>query len=108
MERHQVLEMLHELKLYGMRAAFDEVVAAGLKRQLSVPHIIGDLLQAEIAEKQARSVKYQLTTARAAARQGTGRLRLRRHADQRSAGARTRRRRLPRSAAQRGPDRRHR
>lgn len=64
MERHQILEMLHELKLYGMRAAFDEVVAAGLKRQLSVPHIIGDLLQAEIAEKQARSVKYQITIAR--------------------------------------------
>jgi DNA replication protein DnaC len=46
-----------------MRAAFDEVVAAGLKRQLSVPHIIADLLQAEIAEKQARSVKYQITIA---------------------------------------------
>ena len=64
MERHQILEMLHELKLYGMRAAFDEIVAAGLKRQFSVPHIIGDLLQAEIAEKQARSVKYQITIAR--------------------------------------------
>ena len=64
MERHQIIEMMHELKLAGMRAAFDEVLAAGLKRQQSVPQIIGDLLQAEIAEKQARSIKYQIAIAR--------------------------------------------
>ena len=69
MERHQILDMLRELKLYGMRAAFDEVVAAGLKRQLSVTHIIGDPhhrrpVQAEIAEKQARSVSCPITIAR--------------------------------------------
>src|SRR6266853_6860963 len=28
------------------------------------PHIVGDLLSAEIAEKQARSIKYQLTIAK--------------------------------------------
>jgi DNA replication protein DnaC len=64
MERHQIIEMMHELKLAGMRAAFDEVLATGLKRQHSVPQIIGDLLQAEIAEKQARSIKYQIAIAR--------------------------------------------
>ena len=64
MERHQIIEMMHELKLAGMRAAFDEVLAAGLKRQHSVSQIIGDLLQAEIAEKQARSIKYQIAIAR--------------------------------------------
>jgi DNA replication protein DnaC len=64
MERHEVLEMMTELKLGGMRAAFDEVVANGLKRQHPVQQIIGDLLRAEIAEKQARSIKYQLTLAR--------------------------------------------
>ncbi len=64
MERHQIIEMMHELKLAGMRAAFDEVLAAGLKRQHSVPQIIGDLLQAEIAEKQARSIKYQISISR--------------------------------------------
>jgi DNA replication protein DnaC len=53
-----------ELKLGGMRAAFDEVIADGLKRQHSVQRIVGDLLRAEIAEKQARSIKYQLTIAR--------------------------------------------
>ena len=64
MERHEVLQMMTELKLGGMRAAFDEVIADGLKRQHPVQRIVGDLLQAEIAEKQARSIKYQLTIAR--------------------------------------------
>jgi DNA replication protein DnaC len=56
--------MMTELKLGGMRAAFDEVIADGLKRQHPVQRIVGDLLRAEIAEKQARSIKYQLTIAR--------------------------------------------
>ena len=64
MERHQIIEMMRELKLAGMRAAFDEIPANGLKRQHSIPQIIGDLLQAEIAEKQARSIKYQVGIAR--------------------------------------------
>ena len=56
--------MMTQLELAGMRAAFDEVLATGLKRKHAVQDIIGDLLKAEIAEKQARSIKYQLTTAR--------------------------------------------
>jgi DNA replication protein DnaC len=64
MERHDVLELLAELKLYGIRAAFDEIIANGVKRQHPVHQIVGDLLKAEIAEKQARSVKYQLTIAK--------------------------------------------
>ncbi len=64
MERHEILEMMSQLKLAGMRAAFDEVIADGLKRQHPVPRIIGELLKAEIVEKQARSIKYRLTIAR--------------------------------------------
>lgn len=64
MERHEILEMMGELKLAGMRAAFDEVLADGLKRQHPVRRIVGDLLRAEIAEKQTRSIKYQLAIAR--------------------------------------------
>jgi DNA replication protein DnaC len=64
MERTEVLDMLDQLKLFGMRAAFDDVLATGLKRRHSVPQIIGELLRAEIAEKQARSIKYQLTIAK--------------------------------------------
>jgi len=52
------------LKLYGMRSAYDEVMASGIKRQHEPPRIIGDLLQSEIAEKQARSIRYQMTVAK--------------------------------------------
>ncbi len=64
MERTQIVEMMGELKLYGMRSAFDEVMTTALKRQHEPPRIVGDLLKAEIAEKQARSIKYQLTIAK--------------------------------------------
>ena len=52
------------LKLYGMRGAHDEVMATGIKRQHEPPKIVGDLLTADIAEKQARSIKYHLTVAK--------------------------------------------
>jgi DNA replication protein DnaC len=64
MERTEVLELMGELKLYGMRQAYDEVMSSGLKRQHAPPRIVGDLLKAEIAEKQARSIKYQMTIAK--------------------------------------------
>lgn len=64
MERTQVLDLMGTLKLYGMRGAYDEVMATGIKRQHEPPRIIGDLLSAEIAEKQARSIKYQLAVAK--------------------------------------------
>lgn len=64
MERTQVLELMSTLKLYGMRSAYDEVMSNGIKRQHEPPHIVGDLLQSEIAEKQARSIRYQLTIAK--------------------------------------------
>ena len=55
---------MSRLKLFGMRAAYDEVMANGIKRPQEPPRIVGDLLSAEIAEKQARSIKYQLTIAK--------------------------------------------
>jgi hypothetical protein len=64
MERQEILAIMDELKLAGMRAAFDEIVANGLKRQHPVPRIVGELLKAEIAEKQARSIKYRLSIAK--------------------------------------------
>jgi hypothetical protein len=64
MERTDILALMGDLKLYGMRTAYDEVMAAGIKRQHEPPRIVGDLLKAEIAEKQARSIKYQMTIAK--------------------------------------------
>jgi len=64
MERSKLFELMDELKLYGMKAAFDEIMAIAIKRQHEPQRIIGDLLKAEIGEKQARSIKYQLTIAK--------------------------------------------
>ena len=64
MERTEVLDLMGTLKLYGMRGAYDEVMATAIKRQHEPPRIVGDLLSAEIAEKQSRSIKYQLTVAK--------------------------------------------
>jgi IstB-like ATP binding protein len=64
MERTQLFELMSELRLYGMKAAYDEILATGIKRQHEPPRIISDLLQAEVSEKQARSIKYQIRIAK--------------------------------------------
>ena len=64
MERTQFLDLMGAFKLHGMKPAFDEVMATAIKRQHEPPRIVGDLLNAEISEKQARSIKYQLTIAK--------------------------------------------
>ena len=53
-----------ELKLYGMKAAFDEIIGTAMKRQHEPIRIVGDLLTAEISEKQARSIRYQISIAK--------------------------------------------
>jgi DNA replication protein DnaC len=64
MERTQIFELMSELKLYGMKTAYDEIMATGIKRQHEPPRIVGDLLQAEVSEKQARSIRYQIAIAK--------------------------------------------
>ncbi len=64
MERHDVLELMSQLKLAGMRAAYDEIVGAGVKRKHPIGRIIGELLAAEVADKLARSIRYRLSTAK--------------------------------------------
>ena len=64
MERSEILAAMAELKLYGMKAAFDEIIGTAVKRQHEPARIVGDLLMAEISEKQARSIRYQITIAK--------------------------------------------
>lgn len=61
---YDILEMLDEPKLAGMRAAVDEMQSNGIKRQHPAQQIIDDLLAAEIAEKKARSIRYQVVAAK--------------------------------------------
>ena len=64
MERSNILDMMAELKLFGMKGAYDETLATALKRQHDLQRFVGDLLRAEISEKQARSIKYQITASK--------------------------------------------
>ena len=64
MERAEILTAMGELKLHGMKDAYDEIIATAVKRQHEPQRVVGDLLTAEIAEKQARSIKYQITIAK--------------------------------------------
>jgi IstB-like ATP binding protein len=64
MDRGDILELMTRLKLYGMRAAYDEVMTTAIKRRHEPTRMVGELLSAEIADKQARSIKYQLTLAK--------------------------------------------
>jgi len=45
MKRSQILDMMGTLKLYGMRGAYDETMASGIKRQHEPPRIVGDLAE---------------------------------------------------------------
>ncbi|WP_109442256.1 IS21-like element helper ATPase IstB [Devosia elaeis] len=64
MERSEILATMNTLKLYGMKSAYDEIIATAIKREHQPERIVSDLLTSEIAEKQARSIKYQMTIAK--------------------------------------------
>ena len=64
MERHEVMALLGQLKLAGMRAAYDEVVAAGVRAQHPFQRIFGELLLAQMADHRARSTAYRMGVAR--------------------------------------------
>ena len=64
MERHEILEAMGALKLYGMRANFDEIAGKGLARRDEVYPLIAGLIRAERTHRQARSVSYRIGGAR--------------------------------------------
>ena len=64
MLREQLLATLKELKLYGMRSVLDEILVTGV-RQKSIPErILLDLLKAELAEREARNIRYRMGQAK--------------------------------------------
>ena len=64
MERTEVLDMMGKLKLFGMKGAYDEALANTIKRKHEPQRFVGELLRAEISEKQARSIRYQMAIAK--------------------------------------------
>jgi DNA replication protein DnaC len=64
MERHEILNAMSELKLYGMRASFDEIAGKGLARRDEVYPLIASLIRAERTHRQARSISYRISGAK--------------------------------------------
>src|SRR6202020_3114228 len=64
MERHEILEAMTELKLYGMRASFDEIVGKGLARRDEIFPLLASLIRAERTHRQARSIIYPMSRAK--------------------------------------------
>lgn len=64
MLRDKVLDAMSRLSLHGMRSTFDEVLASGIKQRATPEKILLDLLEAELGERTARSIRYRLGLAR--------------------------------------------
>ena len=64
MRRHELIEMLNTLKLYGMAGSYDEAVVQGIRRKQTIEEILATLCKAETAERKVRSIRYQMRLAR--------------------------------------------
>ena len=64
MQRHELIDQMKELKLFGMASAFDDAVTLGLRKKHTVHEILDRLCQAEALERKARSIRYQMSIAK--------------------------------------------
>ena len=62
--RDRLMEAIGSLGLYGMKATFDEILAAGIKSRATPDKILCDLLEAEMAERKVRSIRYRMSLAK--------------------------------------------
>lgn len=62
--REKLLAAMDKLGLYGMKAAFDELITTGVKQRATPEKILLDLLTAELAERRIRSIRYRMSQAR--------------------------------------------
>ena len=64
MLRESILNRLKELRMDGMRNAYDEALAIGQKRCDTPEKLLLTLLEAETTERSARTLRYRLGQAR--------------------------------------------
>lgn len=64
MLRDKLLAAMGSLNLYGMKSVFDEVVGAGIKSRATPEKILLDLMEAEMAERRIRSIRYRMGLAK--------------------------------------------
>jgi DNA replication protein DnaC len=62
--RDRLMEAIGTLGLYGMKATFDEILASGIKSRATPDKILCDLLEAELVERQVRSIRYRMSLAK--------------------------------------------
>ncbi|WP_419739630.1 ATP-binding protein [Ruegeria sp.] len=62
--RKEILELARQLKLPGIVNCFDEVMQAAAKNNWRPQQVVAELLTAELAEKTARSIRYQMGAAK--------------------------------------------
>ena len=64
MLRENILNALGELRLEGMRSAYDEILAVGQKHGYTAEKMLLSLLEAESEERAGRSLRYRLNQAK--------------------------------------------
>lgn len=64
MQRHELLTRLKALKLSGMASAFEELEAESIRRELPAEVWLTRMLEAESVERQVRSIRYQMGSAK--------------------------------------------
>jgi len=64
MLREQLLEAMGNLKLHAMKSVLDEVLVTGTRQRSTPEKILLELLNAEQAEREAKSIRYRLGQAR--------------------------------------------
>lgn len=64
MLRDKIMTSMTRLNLHGMKSVYDEVLAAGLKQRATPEKLLLDLLEIELGERTARSIRYRLGVAR--------------------------------------------
>ncbi len=64
MLRDEILTAMDDLHLAGMKSVLDETLALGTRQRRTPERLLLDLLEAEIAERKARSIRYRLGLAK--------------------------------------------
>ena len=62
--RDRLLAAIGTLGLYGMKATLDEILAEGIRSRATPEKILCDLLEAELAERKVRSIRYRMGLAK--------------------------------------------
>jgi DNA replication protein DnaC len=62
--REKLQKAMEALGLHGMKTACDELIATGIKQRATPEKILFELLNAELAERRIRSIRYRLSQAK--------------------------------------------